>query len=179
VHRVGFITHIFRDARSTKYKSLVLNRWDRVGLKIDLHTVVAKKAPPHPATKRTPACSVSITTSFKSAAASFVRNILFYFTTSVCTEQTFYVNTTVCITIAYSGEVEVSLIRSNSRVWWVVFGSYKKNLLRWAPGPVLCALLLYGSYTAERRQLLLRHWLGQYSISVVDLRGSRLETQLA
>ena len=44
---------------------------------------------------------------------------------------------------------------------------------------VLSELLLYGSYTAERRQLLLRHSLGQYSINALDLRGARLETQLA
>lgn len=55
--------------------SLVVNSWDRVGPKIGLNTVVAKKAPPHPATKRTPACSFSITTNFKGAAVSFVRNI--------------------------------------------------------------------------------------------------------
>ena len=55
--------------------SLVINSWDRVGPKIGLHTVVAKKAPPHPAAKRTPACSFSIVRSFKGAEVSFVRNI--------------------------------------------------------------------------------------------------------
>jgi len=55
--------------------SLIINSWGRIGPKIGLPTVVAKKAPPHPATKRTPACSFSITTSFKGAAASFVRDI--------------------------------------------------------------------------------------------------------